>query len=138
MIVLAAAMMMAAPAAPQVPGAERHAYATCLTNFVHAKLNDKMDGAKFKDAAHAACSTQADAFRAAWVNYDVAMRTKRSEAEENAASQIEDYLQNATDTYTDTVSPAPAHAQAAAASPGKPAAPASAVTQASSTTPPKP
>ncbi|HEY1607279.1 MAG TPA: hypothetical protein VGF77_16950 [Allosphingosinicella sp.] len=131
MIVLAAAMMMAASAAPQPPAAERHAFATCLTNFVHTKLNDKMDGAKFKDAAHTACTAQADAFRTAWINYDVAMRTKRSEAEENASGQVEDYLQNATDTYTDTVSPAPAsHAPAAA--------PAPAATQASATTPPKP
>ena len=131
MIVLAAAMMMAAPAAavPSPPGKERRDYGMCLSRFVHDKLTgDKMDAAAFRTAAHTACGTEEAAFRTSWVNYDVAMHTKRADAEENAASQIEDYLQNMTDSYVDDITPAKPKG-ADTASPVKPA---------SETTPPKP
>ena len=132
MIVLVAAMMMApGAAAPSPPGKERRDYGMCLSRFVHDKLSgDKMDAAAFKTAAHTACGTEEAAFRTSWVNYDVAMRTKRADAEENAASQIEDYLQNSAESYADAITPRGAAAPAAK--------PASAVVPASSTTPPKP
>ena len=127
MIVLAAAMLMAGSSAgPVAPSQERNALGRCLSNFVHQKLMDKMDAAAFTAAANGGCATQAAAFRNAWVAYDVAMKTRRSEAEENAASQVDDYFQNSTDTYVSTTNPTP---RPAAASP---------VTQASSTTPPHP
>jgi hypothetical protein len=126
MIVLAAAMMMAA-AAPQAPAAERRAFGACLQKFIHDRLSDKLDAAKFKTGAQTACAAQEAAFRTAWINFDVAMRTKRSEAEENASQQIEDYLQNTTEDYVgDTTPEAP-----------KPAKGTPPVTPASSTTPPK-
>jgi hypothetical protein len=143
MIVLAAAMMMAASgAAPAAPSLERKAFGLCLSKFVHDKLGDKMAAAAFKTALKTACATQQGAFRSAWVSYDVAMKTRRSDAEENADSQIEDYLQNSTDSYVSSTTPAPAHAsspvtQASSTTPA-PAHAASPVTQASSTTPPKP
>jgi hypothetical protein len=136
MIVLAAAMLMAG-SAPSAPSQERNALGTCLAKFVHDKLTDKMDPAVFKAAAKAGCAAQAAAFRAAWIRYDVAMRTKSSEAAENADSQIDDYLQNSTDSYVDVVAP-PKPRVAAAASPMAPASSATPVTPASSTTPPKP
>jgi hypothetical protein len=126
MIVLVATMMMAA--APAAPSQERRAFGSCLSKFVHDKLTDKMEGPAFKAAAKNACAAQSAAFRAAWVSYDVAMRTPRSEAEQNADSQIEDYLQNSTDSYVDSTTPAKP----------KGADTASAVQPASSTTPPKP
>lgn len=128
MIVLAAAMMMAAPAAaPAAPLQERRALGQCLSKFVHDKLSEKMEGAAFKTAAKTACAAQAATFRAAWVSYDVAMRTPRADAQQSADSQIEDYLQNSTDSYVDGANPKPKAADTA--SPVKPA---------SSTTPPKP
>jgi hypothetical protein len=141
MIVLAAAMLMAGNA-PVAPSQERRALGACLTKFVHDKLADKMDATAFKAAAKAACAAQQAAFRTAWVSYDVAMKSSRTDAEENADSQIEDYLQNSGESYADaTTSAAPK--PAAAPSPVTPAsspapAPATALTPASSTTPPKP
>jgi len=129
MIVLAAAMMMAAPgAAPSAPIQERRALGQCLSKFVHDKLTDKMEGAAFKAAAKNACAAQAAAFRAAWVTYDVEMKTRRADAEQNADGQIDDYLQNSTDSYVDGTTPAKP----------KGADTASAVKPASETTPPKP
>ena len=129
MIVLAAAMLMAGSAAgPVAPSQERNALGRCLSNFVHQKLMDKMDATAFKAAAKVGCATDVTAFRNAWVAYDVAMKTRRADAEENADGQIEDYLQNSTDTYVSTTNP-PAP---------RPTGPASPVTTASSTTPPHP
>jgi hypothetical protein len=148
MIVLAAAMLMAgSAAAPAAPSQERRALGMCLAKVVHDKLMDKMDAAAFKTAAHSACAAQENAFRTAWVNYDVAMKTRRSEAEENANGQIEDYFANSTDSYVSATGPETPRPAAASAvvqassttgSAAKPAGAASPVTQASSTTPPKP
>jgi hypothetical protein len=148
MIVLAAAMLMAGNAAmPAAPSRERNALGQCLSKFVHDKLMDKMDVAAFKVAAHSACGAQETAFRTAWVNYDVAMKTRRSEAVENANGQIEDYFANSTDSYASAIGPEKPKPAAASAvvqassttgAPAKPAGAASPVTQASSTTPPKP
>ncbi len=129
MIVLAAAMLMAGSAAPAAPLHERQALGTCLAKVVHDKVDAKLDAAGFKAAAHTACATQEAAFRSAWTNYYVAMNTKRSEAEEIAGSQADDYFQNEADSYASTVNPAPAKPKGAGGLP---------VTQASSTTPPKP
>jgi len=128
MIVLAAAMLMAGSAAgPVAPSQERNALGRCLSNFVHQKLMDKMDAAAFRAAAKVGCANEQTAFRNAWVAYDVAMKTRRSEAEQNADGQIEDYLQNSTDTYVSTTNP-----------PAPRSASPSPVTPASSTTPPHP
>jgi hypothetical protein len=143
MIVLAVAIGMAASAAtPVAPSRERNALGMCLSKFVHDKLEAKMDAVAFRAAAKTACATQDTAFRNAWVSYDVAMKTRRSEAEESASSQADDYFQNSTDTYVSSTTPAPAHggAPASPASNVRPASgttPATNVTPASGTTPPK-
>ena len=132
MIVLAAMLMAGSAAAPAAPILERKALGTCLSKFVHEKLPDKMEAAAFRAAAKTACGAQVTAFRTAWVNYDVAMHSKRADAEQNADSQIDDYLQNSTDSYVDATVPAkPKPAAATTGAPGP-------VTPASSTTPPKP
>ncbi|MDB5692611.1 MAG: hypothetical protein JWO81_1674 [Alphaproteobacteria bacterium] len=132
MIVLTIAMAMAASGAgPVAPSQERRAFGACLSKFVHDKLEAKMDPAAFKVAQKAACAAQEAAFRSAWVSYDVAMKTRRSEAEENAASQVDDYFQNSADTYVSSTTPAGGHA-ASGPSPTNP------VTPASSPIPPKP
>jgi hypothetical protein len=127
MIVLAAALMMAAPALPAPPAAERKAYGSCLAKFRTARMNDKLGADAYKKAAQTACATQEAAFRTAWINYDVAMKTRRSEAEENAAQQVEDYLQNSTEDYVQSTTPV-----------GDKAHGDSAVKPAAATTPPKP
>jgi hypothetical protein len=81
------------------PRAERSALLTCLSKITHDKVTDKMGVAKFTAAAKSACASQAAAFRTAWVSYDVAMRSRRSDAEQNADLQIEDLFQNAADIY---------------------------------------
>ncbi|MEA3001237.1 MAG: hypothetical protein QOH81_25 [Sphingomonadales bacterium] len=126
MIVIALAMTMAA--SPVAPSQERKAFGTCLSKFVHDKLEAKMDAVAFRAAAKAACAVQEAAFRNAWISYDVAMKSSRSEAAENAAAQVDDYFQNSTDTYVSSTTPAGGH-HSPAANP---------VTPASSTTPPKP
>lgn len=127
MIVLAAALMMAAPAPPAPPAAERRAYGSCLAKFRTAKVNDKLGADAYKKAAQTACAPQEAAFRAAWISYDVAMRTKRADAEENAAQQVEDYLQNSTEDYVQSTTPADSKPHGD-----------SAVKPAAATTPPKP
>jgi hypothetical protein len=138
MIVLAVAMTMAASAAPVAPSRERNALGMCLSKFVHDKLEAKMDAAAFRAAAKTACAAQDTAFRNAWISYDVAMKTRRSEAEENAASQADDYFQNSTDTYVSSTTPAPPHGTPASnVAQASSTTPAAHVTPASSTTPPK-
>jgi hypothetical protein len=132
MIVIVLAMTMAAStAAPVAPSQERKAFGTCLSKFVHDKLDAKMDVVAFRAAAKAACATQEAAFRNAWISYDVAMKSSRSEAAENAAAQVDDYFQNSTDTYVSSTTPAGGHHSPAPAA-------ANPVTPASSTIPPKP
>jgi hypothetical protein len=140
MIVLAVVISMAASAAtPVAPSRERNALGMCLSKFVHDKLEAKMDAAAFRAAAKTACAAQDTAFRNAWVSYDVAMKTRRSEAEENAASQADDYFQNSTETYVSSTTPAPPHGGTPASNVTQASgtAPAAHVTPASGTTPPK-
>jgi hypothetical protein len=139
MIVLPVAMLMAAAGAgPVAPSHERQAFGQCLSKFVHDKLEAKMDPDAFKAAEKAACAPQESAFRNAWVAYDVAMKTRRSEAEENAAAQVDDYFQNSAETYASSTSPPPRPAHATAPTQASSTTTATAVTPASATTPPKP
>ena len=136
MIVLPIAMMMAA--GPVAPTQERRAFGQCLSKFIHDKLEAKMDPAAFKAAEKAACATQESAFRNAWITYDVGMKTRRSEAEQNAADQVEDYLSNSADTYASSIAPASPRGHANGPTPASSTTSATAATPASATTPPKP
>ena len=139
MIVLPVAMLMAAAGAgPVAPSHERQVLSQCLSKFVHDKLDAKMDPAAFKTAAHAACAAQESAFRSAWVNYYVAMNTKRSEAEEIAGSDIDDYFQNSSDSYASTIAPPARPGHASGPTPASSTTTATSATPASATTPPKP
>ena len=135
MIVLPVAMLMAAAGAgPVAPSRERQAFGQCLSRFVHDKLDAKMDPAAFKAAEKAACAQQEAAFHDAWVAYDIAMKTPRREAEENAAGQVDDYLTNSAETYASSSNPAPRPAHAAGPTPASSTTTATAATPASSTT----
>jgi hypothetical protein len=136
MIVLPIAMMMAA--APAAPSQARQALGQCLSKFVHDKLEAKMDPAAFKAAAHTACAAQETGFRTAWVNYYVGMNTKRSEAEEIAGSQVDDYFQNSSDNYASTIAPPARPGHPSGPTPASSTTAATSATPASATTPPKP
>jgi hypothetical protein len=77
----------------------RHDYGACLQKFLKTQLAKKIDAAAYKSAATTACATQADAFRQAWIAYDISMKTRPSEAAQDAASQVQDYLENSTEEY---------------------------------------
>ena len=137
MIVLPVAMLMAA-AGPAPTAMERRAFGQCLSKFVHDKLEAKMDPAAFKAAQKAACAQQEAAFRNAWIAYDMSMKTKRSEAEENAASQVDDYLTNSADTYASSIAPPSRPGHADGPTPAAATTGAATATPARATTPPKP
>ena len=137
MIVLPVAVLMAA-AGPAPTAMERRAFGQCLSKFVHDKLEAKMDPAAFKAAQKAACAQQEAAFRNAWIAYDISMKTKRSEAEENAASQVDDYLTNSADTYASSIAPPSRPGHSNGPTPAAATTGAATATPASATTPPKP
>jgi hypothetical protein len=83
----------------------RRNFGTCLNKVVEQKMSDKLGEDAFKAAAKAACASEANSFRTAWVSYEVSMKTKRADAEQNANSQIDDYLTNAVDTYKESQTP---------------------------------
>jgi hypothetical protein len=83
----------------------RKNFGMCLNKVVEQKANDKLAEDAFKTAAKAACAKEETSFRTAWVSYEVSMKTKRTDAEQNAESQIDDYLSNAIETYKEMQTP---------------------------------
>ena len=100
MITFLAAMALAAPN-PKAIDAPRHAYAACIKSFESNQLKAKVDPAAYETAVKAACPSEAAAFTAALVSYDVAMGTKRASAVSNAARDLEDYQLTSLDRYKD-------------------------------------
>ena len=83
----------------------RKNFGMCLNKAVEKMMSDKLAADAFKTAAKAACANEANTFRTAWISYEVSMKTKRTDAEQNANAQIDDYLQNAAETYTESQTP---------------------------------
>lgn len=104
-LVIALGMTGAAPAAPVPPTLQRKNLGMCFNKVVGDKMSDKLAEDAFKAAATTACAAEESKFRDSWVSYEVGMKTKRADAEENANSQINDYLQNAVETYVESVKP---------------------------------
>ena len=100
MITLFVALALAAPN-PKTIDAPRNAYATCIKSFESNQLKAKVDPAAYETAVKTACPSEAAAFTAALVNYDVAMGTKRAAAASNAARDLEDYQLTSVDRYKD-------------------------------------
>jgi hypothetical protein len=96
-VLLLAAGLAGAPLDSQAQ--TRRDFGACLKKFLSTKLTAKIDAAAYKAAAATACAAQAEAFRQAWVAYDVSMKTRPSEAAADAAAQIQDYLDNSTEDY---------------------------------------
>jgi hypothetical protein len=104
---LLAAGLTGAPLDASMAQARRQ-YGACLSRFMKTQETKKMDAAAYKAAAATACAAPTDAFRRAWIAYDVSMKTSPSEAAQDAASQIQEYLDNSTQNYEDSFAPAPA------------------------------
>jgi hypothetical protein len=100
MITFLAAMALAAPN-PKAIDAPRHAYAACIKSFESNQLKEKVEPSAYGEAVKAACPSEAAAFTAALISYDVAMGTKRAAAAANAARDLEDYQLTSVDRYTD-------------------------------------
>jgi hypothetical protein len=104
-LIVALGFAAGAAAAPSPPTMPRKNLGMCFNKVVESKMGDKLEPDAFKAAAVSACAAEENAFRTAWISYEVGMKTKRTDAEENANSQIADYLQNAVETYTESVKP---------------------------------
>lgn len=100
MITLMVALALAAPN-PRTIDAPRRAYAACIKSFESNQLQAKVAPAAYEAAVKTACPSEAAAFTAALVNYDVAMGTKRAAATANAARDLEDYQLTSVDRYKD-------------------------------------
>jgi len=101
----AAALPSAALAQAGPPVRARQAFGQCLNRVVKDELPNKLDPDAVTARLKSACAAEANGFRTAWITYEVSMKARRSEAEQNADAQIDDYLQNAVDTYGDSVQP---------------------------------
>ena len=90
MIALAIALLVTAPN-PASLNAPRNAYATCLKQFETKSIEAKMSKATYETAIKDACPAESQALINALVAYDVAMGSKRSNAEANAKLDVADY-----------------------------------------------
>jgi hypothetical protein len=99
MISLAIATALYATSMQSTAVLPRKQYSECLNKAVKKNLTDKTDPTSFPAAARTACAAEATAFKAALVTYDVKAGTRRTQAEQDANLQIEDYLNSALETY---------------------------------------
>ena len=79
----------------------RRAYSSCLTALVKSELDAKTDPAGFEAKIATACQSQQTAFRDAIIAVDVAAGIKRATAEENAATEIGDFIGTAKESFRD-------------------------------------
>jgi hypothetical protein len=99
MISLAIATALAAAQASGPALLPRKNYGACLNKFMKAKVSEKLDEAGFRSGAKTACAAEEAAFRDSLIAFDLKMKIKRAEAEDNASTQVEDYLVNAVENY---------------------------------------
>lgn len=98
------ALALAAPN-PSSIDAPRRAFATCLKTFETNQLKAKIDAAAYAAAVKSACSGEAQALSDALVKYDVAMGTKRANAQANAERDVDDYRLTSEERYRDMMAP---------------------------------
>ena len=111
-LAIAAALVAAPDAGPGSPSQLRKDYGACLNKFVDSSVKDKLAPDAFTAGAKAACASQEAAFRKSIIDSDLRMKIKQSEAEDNANTQVEDYLVNAADKYSGYVADLPKPAEA--------------------------
>ncbi|PSJ43008.1 hypothetical protein [Allosphingosinicella deserti] len=108
MISITLVTALALAAAPPTPGASvqaRKAYSACLQKLIKAKTEAKLDANAFAAEAKTGCAAEEAALVKSLVDYDIAMGSKRVDAEDSAKLQVEDYLAGASDTYATYVAP---------------------------------
>lgn len=104
MITLLLALALAAPN-PTSIDAPRNAFRTCLKNFETNQMKAKVDAAAYATAVKGACPTEAQALAEALIKYDVAMGTKRVNAQSNAERDVDDYRLTSEERYRDMTMP---------------------------------
>ena len=104
MITFVLALALAAPN-PSSIDAPRKAYQACLKTFETNQMNAKIDAAAYATAVKTACPAEAQALSEALIRYDVAMGTKRANAQANAERDVEDYRLNSEERYRDFMAP---------------------------------
>lgn len=93
-------LLLAAPPADKI-NASRRAYSSCLNTLVRDQLKAKTEPAAFETMLASSCKAQEAAFRSAIVAVDVAAGIKPAAAEENASTEIEDFITNTKESYRD-------------------------------------
>lgn len=104
MIAFVLALALAAPN-PASIDAPRKAFATCLKTFESNQMKAKVDAAAYATAVKGACPTEAQALSDALIKYDVAMGTKRANAQTNAERDVDDYRLTSEERYRDMTAP---------------------------------
>lgn len=104
MIMVAMALAVAAPN-PGSIDAPRKAFAACLKTFEGNQMKAKIDAAAYASAVKGACPNEAQALSEALIKYDVAMGTKRANAEANAERDVDDYRLTSEERYRDMTAP---------------------------------
>lgn len=91
---------MAAP--PTGPTAQpRKAYSKCINEVVKKSLDQKVPPSSFGGTLGGACQAEAAALRDAVIAQELAIGSKRTEAEEMARDEVLDYQLNATEMYSE-------------------------------------
>jgi hypothetical protein len=94
------AALLAAPAAPGPnPAMPRQALAKCLRVAMVADLKEKTAAPAFQTKLATLCQAERDAYRNTSIASDVAAGIRRSTAEQNAADDLKDMMESATDRY---------------------------------------
>ena len=104
MIIFVLALALAAPN-PSSINAPRNAFRTCLKTFETNQMQAKVDAAAYATAVKGACPTEAQALAEALIKYDVAMGTKRANAQANAERDVDDYRLTSEERYRDMTMP---------------------------------
>lgn len=98
---IATLMVVTAIAGSSPLGTARHNYAACLTAFRQEAEQKKMPLADYKAALQPKCADQETAFRAAVTASEKADGISAKEAGQDAADQVQQYLDDAVDGYED-------------------------------------
>jgi hypothetical protein len=104
MVTLMMALALAAPN-PASIDAPRNAFRACLKTFETNQMQAKIDAAAYATAVKGACPTEAQSLSDALIRYDVAMGTKRANAQANAERDVDDYRLTSEERYRDMTSP---------------------------------
>lgn len=97
-LVLVAAM---AATPSQTVDTARAAYTKCLRSFMLTSLKAKMPTAQFGVAVKDSCTTEQSAFHTAVVAFNRSSGDSAADAKENADMQVEDYIIDFTEKFTD-------------------------------------